>query len=1380
MASGSHHCEKMDSEESLSPVIQLTQSQDIMPTLCIVASYGQWYPEELQSSSSPITGDTMVNDCSPVLSSETQSRERVLSSDKRRSMLSTSAGKSETNGKKKVSASEQRRAQSRFKTDPRKTKTDTSPSQSKYSRVLKDNAVSFEKSDGQSARISGPYRTEVDDRHISSVSHRTRTHSAKNFAASVRDDQRQNRHISQPNRLDVCESVASSVVTKTSASESESSFGTRGDAINTYRAVEGTKEHGAGELVNFVVKLQPLLVWTDVFSTDSSECNGDLLSAGMSALEQQSGGMGDSKALIECVVNGRAEGFESGFKLPSADVNTFHFENMPLNRNDICKLSCENVIDNAKSENLVNNYEDCSLQNNHTDVKPINYLGMDVDNNLKERWHYSNAHIFHRGKNVLNDNIHKFHDRRCFSSDNLCVISKVEISSSRLLSCSTGAVYGGDRPVCRWPPTAVQYDCGGCDNPAVKEAVLLSSQGDADCLQQLPAVTCSSDARLTDALLTSADHPGGQQTGPVLLTDDSRWRAGALCCAAMETDRTLECGQPLPSNFVSCGLVVAERAETGVSSRPQQSTAVADKSRLSVPPHIPTVACCTAGEDSALYFAEPQLCLSVCPSERRRTDLVMGLVESLTDDVSMDKNTVESLDVSSSQVVSVRGDADVQSSSTGQSDAVRWHSVLNPTHSGASAEHIVPTSGIEAASETVSNPDVRDDVDVGVQLSVDALGCSSTEEAPRDLRQLMLSACEGEVRLATESGVIQPADVKARRSVDDHTACSSRAAKRDVQAVDAAKGTCSSERADSDAVLYCDDYQHENLAVEYTDDVDDRWQQSRVIDDVVKYRGSDPVCVGPVSAKSFSQQDYPVSSQESPAAGSHGDDVTGIRPEAARDERPSAAVSAGVTDERLAGDRTLEALQQNTPPTAAAPTAVSCAPLLTKSDHRRTYASGGDVPVSDDGQVDNVVETDPGGARMTSDVTCADAVSMAGPPRCSDEALSTSPSNGHVSSDSAAMKLDRLSTSPTTSADDDDDVDRKLADELERLKNLAMRSPKICSDETAMTVCLQPDDNSLSMPDAGDCCVKDLDAACDISSTDNEQSLHHDPSSASEAAEADVELPYIPTSSNTGLHKDLSAVANDTQLGAESFADNDASQNSEPSTDSPLPTSSAVKCQEATHKVSCTEQHDAAAASTHSCLDASVSFMMDNDLHQTVSHASSDRVVRVANSAIESALVDVILEAEQNLFLFMGVGVPHNTLSLSSSVLTSSNYPTKCDIACSTSSVLPDIVQDSLVNETTETATELADRKSLKCAVTCPFQNCCVKLPHNISLGDRAVQLVLRGTVGDDGKEIGEMTWNELKVLAEMLYAEQRLLAQLNSACRHLQVAYCYLIVPAL
>jgi len=42
--------------------------------------------------------------------------------------------------------------------------------------------------------------------------------------------------------------------------------------------------------------------------------------------------------------------------------------------------------------------------------------------------------------------------------------------------------------------------------------------------------------------------------------------------------------------------------------------------------------------------------------------------------------------------------------------------------------------------------------------------------------------------------------------------------------------------------------------------------------------------------------------------------------------------------------------------------------------------------------------------------------------------------------------------------------------------------------------------------------------------------------------------------------------------------------------------------------------------------------------------------------------------------------------------------------------------------------------------------------------------------VGDECVERDEMTWSELKVLAEVLCAEQRLLVQLSSL--HLQVAY--------
>ena len=1372
MASVGQHREETDNKQSLPPVIQ---SVDIMPTLCVIASFGQWYPDELQSSSCQCAGDMTLNDCSPALSTEVPSHHNRLLSGK--GMSSTPAGKSEAVCRKKQSVCQQTRARSHVQTEQQRTKTDNSSamwSSPKYSRVPRDNADRFETSKSQSVRISRPDRNSVGDGRSSRGSHRMESRSSKKSVAFARGDQSYSRRTSQHNRSDALKSVTSSSITETcwSTSDSEHSFNmcTGGHtanmfhsaAINTCRALDGTKEHEASKLMNFIVKLEPLLVWVDAFAVDSSECCADLLEVETSALDQANDGIGDSKALNECVVNGETEGFKSGFELPSAD--NFTFENTPPNRDN---KSCGNITFNTSTVRIKTMYsvdfcDNSSLQSECNDFTPINILETcsNNDDNLRKTLHYNETEIYHRTGMFSNGDIQTLNHRRCFSSDNLCTTSNVDCSSSRVLSCSTDAVYAGSA-VRTWP-------AAGRESPAgVKRAVPPTSQGDTDCL---PAVTWSDDAALTDASqlpLTVSDHREtghGRQTPPPPppLTDELCLQAGASC-TSMETVRTLdECAlhepsrhEPFQWSFVVVGRGEddGQRLATSFSWQPHQSNAVTDKSPpppLGVPlrlaADVPTVACCAAGVDSASYFSEPQSCLSVYPSQCG-TDSVMGQAESLsTDDVSMQKNAVESLDNSSvTPAVSGRGDADVPGRSTRLSDSVGWASLLNPAQSGAGAGRIVPARDVAAAvrsTTATSTGNVQDDV--GSQLTAVTLGWSS-QGAPRDLRQLMSS----DVQLAAMSGVVRPP-----AGVNQPSAGSS-AAERIVQTVDH-----STERDKTDAVLYSDDREGKEL-----EDDDDGREQSGVTDEAVRYSA---VCVGPgrQSAVSASQQDSRLSSQQSPAPLS--DDA------ATRDARASAAVPARVTDESLAGGRTLETVQQNPPPAPAATAAVSRAASLTNSEQRPMCAVEQLAPVSDDDrQVEKVVETKLGGARLTSDVTCAsDDVRMAGPPPSSGEA---SPSSVDMSNDSAGMMMGR--SVPNDDDDDDDDVDRKLADELERLKNMVVSSTRTC-DQTVTAVSPQPDDSSSSEPDPEESSVKDLDDASDVSCSDNEHSVSV-PFAAGEAADsvlvcADVELPctaVTPSETVTGLqtrHEDSTDVSReDVMLGAEVIADDSDSvtMTSEPSTDSLLPAASAVEPQAATCKVSC---H--AAASKDLYLDASMHFML-TDVNQTVSETSTDGVDGLLNSAENNAVVDVILEAERSLFSFLGV--PYNTPS--SNVFTTSNDQHQAAAACRPSSVLPDIVRDSQTFDTD--AAEPSNHKSLKydnlhSVCTSPFQNYYLNLPCSVSLGDRILDMSIKGggSLGE-GVERNEMTWSELKVLAEMFYAEQRLLAQLDYTCLHMQVA---------
>ena len=517
------------------------------------------------------------------------------------------------------------------------------------------------------------------------------------------------------------------------------------------------------------------------------------------------------------------------------------------------------------------------------------------------------------------------------------------------------------------------------------------------------------------------------------------------------------------------------------------------------------------------------------------------------------------------------------------------------------------------------------------------------------------------------------------------------------------------------------------------------------------------------------QHDSRLTSQRSTAPHVHGDDASQLHAPTS-DERPSAAVSAGVTDERLDGG-----LTQEKPPPGAVTAAGSHAPSLTNSDHPPACAVEqltDNKLVSDDSHVDNFMETDLGGAAVASDAACADAVSMAKPSPYSAEACSTSPTSCDT--------IDGATTKFGSSTPDDDDVDRKLAVELERLKNLVVSSQKTCGDETATMVSHRTDQE--------EACVEDLD---DASASDSEDTLWL-PFVAKVSRETlkcgDTELSHVvqqklqnarDTASETasGLHTKHNGSLTDDRdmrLGAEFIADDsdDVTVSSEPAADNLSPATAAVDHLQAEDKVSCTEQHsDSESTSSHAQVH---SMLADNALQQNVSFSATDSLNNVLkqNSAANTALADVILEAEHSLLSFLGL--PHNTPS--SSIYPSTFDLSKNDVAVArnTSSVLPDIVRESqtVVTDSSK-ATEPLKYDNSHAVCTCPCQNYSLKLNPNVSLGDRILSLSVKGRASGEGLERNEMTWNELKVLAEMLTAEQRLLMQLDGTSLQLQVADC-------
>jgi len=1417
MALFSQQHETADNEVLLPPVINFTQCLDTLPTLRVVASLGQWYPEELQSSSSSfeIADDTLLND-SPELCTEMPSHQKA-----ERHISASSAGRTETNCRKKQSTcfvqSEQKHTSSCVNSKQRQVKSDASRAvhlSSKHSRVPWDRAVNFDKlANNESVRSNRRHRVEGGDRHSVRGSQGMELRSAKTKSeASARDDRSYKHQTSRDNGSDVCKSVAGSDVIKTCcpASGAERFFDSTTDdmlplfqsgAVNKYRTVEGTKEHSGGEPMHFVVKMQSVLEWTDAFPVGSSECceNDDLLEAEMSALDQSHDGGRYGEALVESVGRGRTESLKSGFELPSADNNIF--KNNTVNSAVTYKLCNENVNGNTipvgiKYENSINNCESIAVENDYTECTHRSVLGIncnhlqrEFDNNVKVRRHLIKTCIYHTS-DCVNSSIsdHTFTRWRRFSCGNLYMSASIDGLSSPRLS----DVYAGGRGS-TWP-TAMQCGVGGRDGPAVKEAVVPTSEGDADCLQQ-PAATWSNDAPLTDPsqLLPYHSENGGRPTLSVPSTDELSCGAGALCYAAMQAVGGAECvshEQSLPSNLVvgGRGAVDVERLATGVSWQPD--LAVADESPalgvpLGIPADIPTAACfATAADNTASYFAELPLCLPAYCSDYS-TDSVMGLVESLTDDADMQKNTVESLDISSTLAVSIRGGdaADVPDSRvTGRSDGVGWDSLLNPAQSGESAGDVLSACSVERSTAATADDGPCDQHDIGGQLPADTLGwpsCAASAHESYEPTLRDLSACEDEVQLAVGIGFTQtPAD-DIRHTVDDQSTRSS-ADQPNVQTVDVSTTDNYSRVQDE---LYGDGA----LA-----DDDVSWRRSRAVDDESLRRGVlNVLSTALLYAVNANQQD---SSRRS-----RGDASSPARAECPSD----AAVPAGMTDERLADD---VPTQQEPPGTVTA--AVGRAPALTKPVQpaaRAVEKLADNETVSDDDEVENFVETDHAGVAVESDVACGDAVSVARPRRCSDEVVSTSPRscdiNDHVSADSATMMLGN-------SAPDDDDVDRKLADELERLKNLIVSSPKACDDQTATS--------ASHWPDLEDSCEKDLDYDSAGSSSDNNDQLLDRPFVANVPRETgasvlecgDSELPctvdqelenveHTRRETAASLHTEYNGSLDDDEVDevVELTADdNDSvSVSLETPTDSLPPADSAVEHRQVMDKVSDTEHCDD-DASKHPRSDVSVHFMLADNadasaVQQTVSHSSrlrsTDSVNTLLNSVADDArcddtLVDVILEAERSLFSFLGV--PYNTPC--SNIYGSSKDLSESDTTCNN---LPDIVPElqTFVNRYTK-ATEMSNCKSSKCGnshafCTCPFKNYYdLKLPHNASLGDRIPDFSIKGTARGECLERSERTWNELKVLAEMLYAEQRLLMQPDCTCQHVQVAYFVVVLMML
>jgi len=1249
---------KAGNEELAAPVILFTERLNVMPTLCVVATFGQWYPEELETSLCLTASD--VGDCDQQLNVE-----KVSSGQHR--LSSKSAAVSESGRRSDHSTVfVQHRTQSYAKPLPPHLKHDVSEyvwTSSEYSQVLGDTAVRLQ-------TVSTPWRVKVGDRLSSMRSHITETSSAKTINSGVgRKSAANERHEPsynhQTKRSDVGNKTKRSSVIRTNCTAPETGLPSEtctaaGDRatlfessdFNSCRAVEGTIEHNGAERANFVQKLLPILVWSAIPATDSNEYFDNLPETDVSSSDQTCMDLTESEALVEGVGHEGTEGFRTSFELTST-ANNNNSENTLLNtHNDM--LCNENLIDNTISvqytcNNISNSY---SVKNDNINPLPdsmpetiSNHLEIELDNNTKETNQDDKMSICNWGRNCLNSGISvvpQFKRRRYFSFDDVCIAADVYRSPCRAsVSCESVHPSSVD---CTW-----STDRGGRGSPAVTWAGL------ADCLQ-LPDTTWS-DGASEESHLTADDQADSRQQ--TRLADEFDWQTGALSSSGT----VVACGAEQPhQSFVVAGLsgaVDAERLVTAQLAGVSLSAAGADNSPppLGVPP--PTAARpASAAFDTASYVAELQSCLPGF------ADLMMGQSESSTDDVDVQKkSTVESVDISSTLVVSV-------GESTGHSEVgAVWNSLLNPAaQSDGRALDVLPTRGDGVTETTSSSRPISDDDDGHV--TADAHGWSST-----------IDDCHS-----------QPTSVVCNRTHSQLTVDST-----DVRDVD---------HCDTDAELYS------------------RRQRSDE-----EGRCSELVVNG-------HHQQSRLSSQPSPPPRRGYTVPVGHLPVWERDACPT----AGGSDERLIRDSA-----PPPPPPAADSITLStvghraASPPPSQSDGQGTRAAD-TLRVSDDEPADkdlieSSVETDRSPAAMASDAT---------PPQCAEEVQSTVVSGCDVS--------DHVTSEEDGRSEDDDDVDTKLAVELERLKSL-VSSPKTSTADN---------NNLVSSPCLDETQTVDCSDVCDITADNDKHSINPSCSDRFILNDADLELPStgeqrLQSTDAAVSETGFSADATDSRLRE---CDGDyVMRNTEPAATDNLPpvadAAASAECTQLTDEVSGAERTSKQLCSGSDC---SLRLVLDDDSATSTAQQSVDNDDRVLNSAASSSLVDVILEAEQSLLSSLGI-----------TCNTRSNTCIQYDVICNTHSVVPQYSQ-TVVNDKKQ-AIELSNGKLLKCdhsrAVSSLIgQNYPLECPKNVSLGDD-----MNGKVGVESTERDGMSWSELKVLREMFYAEQRLL-QLHGTCQ--QVAHCH------
>ena len=278
------------------------------------------------------------------------------------------------------------------------------------------------------------------------------------------------------------------------------------------------------------------------------------------------------------------------------------------------------------------------------------------------------------------------------------------------------------------------------------------------------------------------------------------------------------------------------------------------------------------------------------------------------------------------------------------------------------------------------------------------------------------------------------------------------------------------------------------------------------------------------------------------------------------DQARAAALSAGV------GDASEPTLDTALPPPGSTNTAVDH--HHQSSDRRPSRAvqqlcAASPPRVSDD--VDGRADTDP---TMASN-------DDAGPPRCAaDDEASSGHVNDHV------MREDKLSGSAAP-PDDDDDVDRKLADELERLKSLTVTSPK-----TSTAVSRPTEYDFTSTAGLEETSTEDLDYDVSESSFNNNRHSRCSPCSDEDTGESALER-VESESSCIGLHtdnRDSPSADLDVRPRTETVDDDDNEivGSTDQSMESLHPAASAVEHLQELDPVSSREQSNASGGPEHS------------------------------------------------------------------------------------------------------------------------------------------------------------------------------------------------------